>query len=478
MTPVVNNGNVARIVNNRDTARRQRFTYDELNRIQTARTQATSRDHAWGPEFGYDIWANLLSASVIQGSAPMLSVGVNTKNQINNSGFAYDAAGNLTADGSLSMAYDAENRMVSTNAGVSYTYDGDGKRVAKSNGKLYWYGMSGLDALVETDSAGNTPTEYVFFNGRRIARRDPSGSVFYYFSNHLGSTSVITDSGGTVVEESDYYPFGGERVVVNNDPNPYKFTGKERDAETGLDYFVARYYSSSYGRFLSPDEFTGGPVSAYSSNDPLPPGPLPYAQITNPQSLNKYTYAFNDPLNKLDPDGHEGGLVYVSTPHGPTVQSPIDAGRLARAERPARVAIGLAKIAIGIVVAVRTGGTASVGGAVTGATTSAALKMDGVLDVVEASTGTSDEQAHTATQAVSSPQGIATMVATDDPELGAAVSTVSSGAAAIVKKDPAEAVSAASGIGGLFQKLKSFFSTPPPPDQPKPPPPPKDAEQE
>ena len=64
--------------------------------------------------------------------------------------------------------------------------------------------------------------------------------MFYYFSNHLGSASVITNSAGSVVEESDYYPFGGERAVVNNDPNPYKFTGKERDTESGLDYFIAR----------------------------------------------------------------------------------------------------------------------------------------------------------------------------------------------------------------------------------------------
>ncbi len=176
---------------------------------------------------------------------------------------------------------------------MTYTYDGDGKRVAKSNGQLYWYpstalgagGMSGLDALVETDSAGNTPTEYVFFNGRRIARRDPSGSVFYYFSNHLGSTSVITNSAGSVVEESDYYPFGGERIVLNNDPNPYKFTGKERDTETGLDYFVARYYSSGYGRFLQAD--------------------LPFADqhISEPQSWNLYAYVRGNPLAYVDPSG-------------------------------------------------------------------------------------------------------------------------------------------------------------------------------
>ena len=238
-----------------------------------------------------------------------LSVGVSTKNQINNSGFVYDAAGNLRQEPGRTYTYDVENRMTA-GAGVTYFYDGDGRRVRKSNGKLYWYGMSS-DALVETDNAGTSYTEFVFFGGKRIARRDNGAAVFYYFSNHLGSASVITNSAGSVVEESDYYSFGGERAVVNNDPNPYKFTGKERDTESGLDYFIARYYSSAYGRFLSPDEFTGGPVDAYSANDPLPPGPLPYADITNPQSLNKYTYTFNNPLNYTDPDGHSPKIAVI-----------------------------------------------------------------------------------------------------------------------------------------------------------------------
>ncbi len=298
-------GNVATVANNRNTNRDQSFTYDELNRVKTAQSAAASGGDCWGLQFGYDIWANLLSATTTKCAPPNLNVTVSTKNQINNANFQYDAAGNLTFDGSLSATYDAENRITSTNGGVSYTYDGDGRRVKKSNGKLYWYGTDS-DPSEETDLSGTPAADYIFFNGKRTARLDlPGASVHYYFANHLGSANVVTSSTGTIQDESDYYPFGGERTVTDTDPNQYKFTGKERDLESGLDFFIARYYSSSYGRFLSPDEFAGGPVDVFSSNDPAPPGPPPYADITNPQSLNKYDYTYNNPLRYTDPNGHD-----------------------------------------------------------------------------------------------------------------------------------------------------------------------------
>jgi len=90
------------------------------------------------------------------------------------------------------------------------------------------------------------------------------------------------------------------------DSNYPFLTGKERDSETGLDYFNARYYSSTQGRFTSPDEFTGGPDEYYEFHDLASQNPTFYADLTDPQSLNKYQYCYNNPLLYIDPDGHQG----------------------------------------------------------------------------------------------------------------------------------------------------------------------------
>jgi RHS repeat-associated protein len=144
----------------------------------------------------------------------------------------------------------------------------------------------GSDPITETDLTGTPSAEFIFFNGKRTARLDlPSATVHYYFSDHLGSASVVTSATGTIQDESDYYPFGKERVVTDSDPNNYKFTAKERDSESGLDNFGARFDSSSLGRFMTPDSTA-------------------FTKPINPQSWNLYAYALNNPLLYIDPTGH------------------------------------------------------------------------------------------------------------------------------------------------------------------------------
>ena len=94
----------------------------------------------------------------------------------------------------------------------------------KSNGKLYWYGVQG-EVLAESDLSGTILYEYVYFNGKRIARRTPAGTVHYFLADRLGSARVMTNATGGVVEKSDFYPYGGERVITNTLDNNYKFTG-------------------------------------------------------------------------------------------------------------------------------------------------------------------------------------------------------------------------------------------------------------
>jgi RHS repeat-associated protein len=133
----------------------------------------------------------------------------------------------------------------------------------------------------------------------------PGTTTTYYAGDQIGSTRMMLTAGGWPVSMDTYYPFGVE-ASPQADQNHYKFTGKERDAETGNDYFGARYYAGTMGRFLSPD---------WSDT----PQAMPYADLSNPQSFNRYVYLNNNPLNGVDPDGH---LSASGTPCGGEVGAP------------------------------------------------------------------------------------------------------------------------------------------------------------
>ena len=290
------NGNVMGITNNRDTTRSQSFAYDQVNRISTAQTSSTSGSNCWGETSGYDQWANLTNIGAVSGysgcTQESLSVSAGTNNQLTATGYTYDALGNMLTDASNTYVFNAESE-IKTAASVNYTYDGDGDRVEKSNGKIYWYG-AGTEILDESDASGNFTDEYVFFAGKRIAHRSVSSNTIYYYAEDLlGTSRTLVQAGQTsLCYDADFYPFGGERDITTTCSQNYKFERKERDTETGNDDFGARYYSSRMGRWLSAD------WSAV-------PAPVPYANLSNPQTLNLYAMVRDNPETFADLDGHE-----------------------------------------------------------------------------------------------------------------------------------------------------------------------------
>lgn len=194
----------------------------------------------------------------------------------------YDAAGGIGYDGAVNVRYDAEDRVVKSwpNNGVEtfFGYDGDGRRVTVGNRVMVY------------DAFGKLAVEY----GGTVAA---SGRE-YVGVDHLGSTRAVMGETGAVVRRMDFWPFGAEMSGVDTAWRTaglgfvvdgrvrMKFTGKERDSETGWDYFGARYMSSAQGRFTSPDPVWITP-----------------RRMLDPQELNLYAYVRNNPLKYIDPDG-------------------------------------------------------------------------------------------------------------------------------------------------------------------------------
>jgi RHS repeat-associated protein len=157
--------------------------------------------------------------------------------------------------------------------------------------------------------------------------------VIYYHADAVGSVRAITDASGNEIQRYDYLPFG-ESWPSGAPPvqDPKRFTGQERDTETGLDYFGARYYASQTGRFTTVDP---GHVSG---------------DIFNPQSWNAYAYALNNPLRFVDPLGMEPCQITLTgadaaaagVENGGTVQGECVRGRKeSSSERLSRNVFGL-----------------------------------------------------------------------------------------------------------------------------------------
>ena len=297
------------------------LAYDGVNRLitgtQTAIADAplsVSQSFCWS----YDSFGNR-TAQLVQSAAcssPAPTVTYNTSNQVTwvqttaPAGFTYDAAGNVFQDNLNNYLSDAEGRICAVQNRVSlsatgYLYDASGARVAKgsiavwscdpsANGfqtvKDYIVGPGGeqmTEMGVDPNLGVMAPQRnYVYAAGVTLAAYDPDG-LHFYLNDPLGTRRVQTDYAGVVEQTCSSLPFGDAESCSGG----HLFTGKERDTESGNDYFMARYYSSAMGRFMSPD---------WSAKVE----PVPYAKLDNPQSLNLYAYVLNNPLSHTDPDGH------------------------------------------------------------------------------------------------------------------------------------------------------------------------------
>jgi RHS repeat-associated protein len=235
--------------------------------------------------FSYDAVGNRLSSSAV----PSYSYNPSNELTSNSSGsYTYDANGNTLSDPSgKSYTWDFENRLTQavvpgTNGGTTaFKYDPFGRRIQKS-GPLgttnYLY--DGINLIEEVDNSGNILARYthgaVIDEDLSMLR---SGTISYYHADALGSITSLSNPAGALANTYIYDTFGNLATSTGSVTNPFQYTGREFDSETGLYYYRARYYNVQLGRFISEDPtgFAGGP--------------------------NFYAYAKNRPTNFIDPTG-------------------------------------------------------------------------------------------------------------------------------------------------------------------------------
>jgi RHS repeat-associated protein len=320
------------------------FNYDTLNRLIWANASSGPNSNQYGC-WGYDSFGNrtheVFSTTSISSTTPcdntvsgdvqntIVSYTSSATNRVDQ--FQYDYAGNVLNDGQNQYGYDGEGRLCAvftSMAGMSgytqYIYDAESRRVAKGTANnlscappgsgftptnQYLLGLNG-EQVTELGGAGSIVPQHTnaWAGGALLATYDfVNGGMHFILTDPLGTKRVQFNGQGVAELNCFSLPFGND---INNtrvpdcmstgggavDATENHFTGKERDTESGNDYFGARYYSSNMGRFLTPD-WAAKPIT------------VPYASFGDPQTLNLFTYVENGPLNRVDADGHAPAMM-------------------------------------------------------------------------------------------------------------------------------------------------------------------------
>ena len=264
----------------------QVFTYDALEQLEAAGTTGT-------PEtYSYDQAGNRRSSHL---SENYTHDGANRLLDDDDFTYTYDADGNLTAKtakvggATTTYTYDALGKLVQIDlpddGKVTYRYDGLGRRIEKVvNQQTSRYVYDDKQLLLEYDGNNQLVARYIY--GQLVDQLlliERGGQVYSVHADHLGSIRQISDGSGAAVNRYAYDAFGNFVLHQEAVANPFGFTGREWDSESGLYFFRARYYDPQAGRFVSED-----PLGLDSGD------------------TNGYRYVFNSPVNGVDSEGLAG----------------------------------------------------------------------------------------------------------------------------------------------------------------------------
>ncbi len=266
-----------------DTVISECFTYgyDDMNRL----TSASGNVHNYA--YGYDKYGNRWQSNT---TASNPGFDQTTNHVLTNS---YDAAGNVLSDGLHSYTYDAEGNVLTVSGGGTYGYDALNNRVfAQTSNSTYGYlfDFAGrrISSWLQPNDFGNEGR--IYWDGRQIAYRAWNGSTYFNHQDWIGTERMRTDHLGSISSTYVSLPFGEGYAPNENDPtgnalDNLHFAQLDHDTESGTEHAQFRQYSSTQGRWMSPDPYDG----SYNASDP--------------QSFNRYGYVGNRPLSAIDPSG-------------------------------------------------------------------------------------------------------------------------------------------------------------------------------
>jgi RHS repeat-associated protein len=294
-----NTGRVVYAQNINDPTLDRSYDYDHVGRPTHFTSGSNARHHTgqggtplhdgpYSQGYAFDVWGN---RTWMEGWGGM---GHNeTVSYTNNKrdGFTYDAAGNLTNDLGQTFTYDATGQQVTASSGgysLQQIYDGDRLRSKKvDNGVTTYYLRStvlGGQIVAELNGSGTWTRGFVYAGAQLLAVQQ-NNQVSWVHQDPVAKSKRITDGSGNVISTIELDPWGGDTARSNNEWfQPRRFNTYDRDGNNSDDA-MQRRYNRWHSRFDQPDPYDGS------------------YDLTNPQSLNRYSYVQNDPVNSVDPTG-------------------------------------------------------------------------------------------------------------------------------------------------------------------------------